>query len=271
MLRKVAWSARLAWWFGLWRLRPSGRLFVARTGLASAAVGARSVWHWLFANAFTVGLKLMLAAAGWYGLLPWPLSDVDVALVLIGTVTAVSFGLYHLAISGGSVSAWLMSWWVCRVVFGWKLGWSLRSRWPMEWAIAAAKTKPVQAEVGSTSEAAVTIRPVFDAPKLSWWPQVEWPAISWWVSPPPGRTFEQFDAVLDVLASNIPNAVDIELDYERATSSIGRLSILFDDPLAEPIQPDFDTDPGNTSSGGGVVVDLDELRPRWRRGEGEVS
>ncbi|MEM9655860.1 MAG: hypothetical protein AAGA65_27490 [Actinomycetota bacterium] len=268
MIGKVWWSARLAWWYGLWRLRPSGRLFLARSGSASMAVGLRSVWHWVFANIYTVAFKIGLFSLGLYGLLPWPLTELDVSLILVGTVTAILFGLYHLATSGGQISSSLMRFWICRAVFGWKLGWSLRSRWPMEWAIAAAKTRPVQAEVGSSSETAVVIRQVFDAPKLSWWPQIEWPAISWWVSPPPGRTFEQFEAVLDVLASNIPNAVGIELEYERATSSIGRLSILFDDPLAGPIHPNYH----NTLEGGiGQVVDLDKLRPHYRPGQEGVS
>jgi hypothetical protein len=267
-MAKVWWSARLAWWYGLWRLRPSGRLFLARSGLASWAVGLRSVWHWVFANIYVIAFKLGLLALSLYGLLPSPMTELDVSLVLVGTSTAVIFGLYHLATSGGQISSTLMRYRVCRVVFGWKLGWSLRSRWPMEWAIAAAKTRPVQAEVGSSSETAVVIRQVFDAPKLSWWPQIDWPAISWWVSPPPGRTFEQFEAVLDVLASNIPNAVGIELEYERATSSIGRLSILFDDPLAEPVRPDYH---GTVNGGLAQVVDLDDLRPRYGQGQEDAS
>ena len=260
--RSLWWSARLAWWFGLWRLRPVGRLFLARSGLAAVAVSLRSLWHWLFANAFTVCVKVVLVLAGMYDLLPWPLTELDIAVGLVVALSGALFVLYHLATSGGRVSARIMSFRSARVLFGWKLGWALRSRWPMEWATAAAKTRAVQAEVGTTAEASVTIRPVFDAPKLSWWPQVEWPAISWWVSPPPGRTFEQFDTLLEVLASNIPNAVDIHLEYERATSSIGRLSILFDDPLADPILPVSPL--AERSDAVAEVIDLDELRPRLR-------
>ena len=107
----------------------------------------------------------------------------------------------------------------------------------------------------------MTIRPVFDAPKMSWWPRVEWPMISWWVSPPPGRTFEQFEAVLDVLASNVANVVSVQLDYERSSSSIGRLSVLFDDPLADPALPDYHTTIDAPSAGLADVVDLRPLGP----------
>jgi hypothetical protein len=172
-------------------------------------------------------------------------------------------GVFHvgfvLATNGGAPARWLMRWPVLRAVYGWKLGWRFRARWPMEWAIPANKTRTVQAEVGTTAESTVTIRPVFDAPKLSWWPCIEWPTITWLVSPPPGRTFAQFDAVLEVLASNIANVVEITLDYERSSSSVGRMSVLFDDPLAVPVLPDDHT-PDNLEDQ--ALAEVIDLRPK---------
>jgi hypothetical protein len=222
----------------------------------------RSGWHWVFGDVFSIGFKVLLWAALSFSPFQWDVGW-DVALVVIVVYWLVFTVLYQLATNGGAPARIIMRFRVARVVFGWRLAWRFRSRWPMEWAIPANKTKTVQAEVGTTSEATVTIRPVFDAPKLSWWPRIEWPMISWWVSPPPGRTFEQFDEVLDVLASNIANVVSIQLDYERSSSSIGRLSVLFDDPLAMPVLPVYHT--GGDDSGDGSdlaeVVDLRPLRP----------
>lgn len=233
----VARSLRMGWWNGLWRLRPLGRSLLARTGWAGYAVMARNTWHWTIANALTLTIKTLLWVLFTWCPLPWCLGF-DITLYVALAWAAVFQLLFVLATNGGATGRVLMRPWVAQKVFGWKLAWRFRSRWPMEWAIPANKTRTVQAEVGTTSEATVTIRPVFDAPKMSWWPQIEWPVISWWVSPPPGRTFAQFDAVLEVLSSNIANVVDITLDYERSSSSIGRLSVLFDDPLAIPLLPD---------------------------------
>ncbi|MGH1488196.1 MAG: hypothetical protein ACRBK7_02190 [Acidimicrobiales bacterium] len=243
-------------------MRPGGRMFLARTGWGGRAVMLRNGWHWLFGNVFSVGFKVVLWLAFSFSPFPWDIG-LDVALIVTVVYGLAFMVAFQLATNGGAPSRVIMRFRVARAVFGWRLAWRFRARWPMEWAIPANKTKAVQAEVGSTSEATVTIRPVFDAPKLSWWPRLEWPMISWWVSPPPGRTFEQFEELLDVLASNIANVVSINLDYERSSSSIGRLSVLFDDPLAEPVLPEF-----HVSDVGGSHADVDldladvvDLRP----------
>ncbi len=222
-------SLRLAWWNGLWKMRPAGRLLLRRPKWAARAVTGRNAWHWILANLVSLAVKAVL----------WIAFDPKVALILGAAYALMFFLAYSLATNGGPPSRFLMRWRICRAVFGWKLAWRFRARWPMEWSIGAAKTRAVQAEVGTSAEPAVTIRPIFDAPKMSWWPQMQWPVISWWVSPPPGRTFAQFESMLDVLASNLTNVVGLTLDYERSTSSIGRLSVLFDDPLADPIVPDY--------------------------------
>lgn len=254
-------SLRLGWWYGLWRLRPVGRAVLARTGRAGYAVMLRSAWHWVFANGLTLSVKGALWAVFSWCPLPWCLAF-DVTFYVSLAWAAVFQLLFVLATNGGAPARLLMRRKLARLVFGWKLAWRFRSRWPMEWAIPANKTRTVQAEVGTTSEATVTIRPVFDAPKLSWWPKIEWPVITWWVSPPPGRTFAQFDAVLDVLASNIANVVDVSLDYERSSSSIGRMSVLFDDPLSMPIlPPDHITEITESESQPSPLADVIDLRP----------
>ncbi|MEM9656442.1 MAG: hypothetical protein AAGA65_30480 [Actinomycetota bacterium] len=259
--RAVLHSLRMGWWYGLWRLRPVGRAILARTGWAAWAVMLRNAWHWVIANAATLTIKGGMWAVFSWCPLPWCLAF-DITLYATLAWAAVFQLLFVLATNGGAPGRLLMQYRICRAVFGWKLAWRFRSRWPMEWAIPANKTRTVQAEVGNTSEATVTIRPVFDAPKMSWWPEIEWPVVTWLVSPPPGRTFAQFDAVLDVLASNIANVVDISLDYDRSSSSVGRLSILFDDPLSMPILPvDHTTQPGPSR---GPLADVIDLRPANR-------
>ncbi|MEM9656488.1 MAG: hypothetical protein AAGA65_30710 [Actinomycetota bacterium] len=261
VLGPVGRSLRLGWWYSLWRLRPVGRVFLARTGLATAAVTTRNVWHWVIANAFTLTVKALLWVVLSWCPLPWCLSFDLTLWITLAWAAVMQIG-FILATNGGAPARLLMRWRAARVVFGWKLAWRFRSRWPMEWAIPANKTRAVQAEVGNTSEATVTIRPVFDAPKMSWWPQIEWPTISWMVSPPPGRTFAQFEQVLDVLASNIANVVEMTVDYERSSSSIGRLSVLFDDPLAEPILPADHTNPSSPRHDGERLAEVIDLRPQ---------
>lgn len=246
-------SLHRAWWVSLWSLRPLGRMFLARTGWAARAVVLRKCWHWVFANSLTLTIK----AGVWWAF------GLKTAAFFSLAWTPIFFFLYQLAVNGGAPSRVMMRARLARMVFGWKLAWWFRSRWPMEWSIAAAKTRTVQAEVGNNAEPAVTIRPVFDSPKLGWWPKIDWPVISWWVSPPPGRTFEQFDQMLDILASNMANVVGMSIDYERSTSSLGRLSVLFDDPLAEPVLPEYHIAAAGDT---GVAVDEDladvvDLRP----------
>jgi len=245
-------------------------MVLARTGWGAAAVFLRSGWHWLFGSALGIGFKVLLWFGFWFIPFPWGVGREFVLVVVVYWVSLAV--LFQLATNGGAPSRVIMGFRVARVVFGWRLGWRFRSRWPMSWAVSANKTKTVQAEVGTTSEATVMIRPVFDAPKMSWWPRIQWPMISWWVSPPPGRTFEQFEAVLDVLASNMANVEAIQLDYERTSSSVGRLSVLFDDALATPTLPEYHSD-DDVFVAESDLVDTSDLRPLGpvRDGNFEVS
>ena len=118
---------------------------------------------------------------------------------------------------------------------GWREGWAVRAYLPAAWADGAAKTAAVQAEVGTSSEptAPAKLRPVADHPKLSFVPFVEWPTVSFWVGPPPGRTFAALDEMADVLAANLPRCHSVTVEYRRATDSFGRISFTFDDVLED--------------------------------------
>ena len=256
-------SFRKAWWNLLWSSQDAGRVAAKRFRKTTLLVMfLRVVLHWIV-GAWPV---LLVKAALWYFI------GGRTALVASVAVLAVSFMVYVLATNGerdmtapggGTIARWLMSKRFIRKPVAWKLSMRTRGRWPADWAKPAAKTKRVQAEVGTSREPRVTIRPVLDHPKISWWPKVNWPVVSWWVSPPPGRSFEEFDRMLDVLAANMLNVVSIELDYERRTSSIGRMSVLFADPLADPGRPvwdesDFDEEPVTVPDDPTAVFDLDQ-------------
>ena len=112
--------------------------------------------------------------------------------------------------SGGWVVSWRMAWW-------------FRRGFPRWWADLAAKTARVQAEVGTSKEpvSSARMRPVADHPKMGWWPQVSWPVVSWWVGPPPGRSFLELDKNTTILAANVSNAVDVDLTYSKETAFVG--------------------------------------------------
>ncbi|MEM9656642.1 MAG: hypothetical protein AAGA65_31500, partial [Actinomycetota bacterium] len=65
-----------------------------------------------------------------------------------------------------------------------------------------------------------------------------------------------------VLASNLANVVEVTLDYERSSSSIGRMSVLFDDPLAEPIFPPDHITTNTPAEQPVGVAEVIDLRPR---------
>ena len=267
-LNGIAWdvwfSFRKVWWNLLWGFQSFGRIAAGRFRKTTVVLMAlRVVAHWAV-GAWPV---LLVKAVAW-----WLLGG-RTALIITGVFGVVSFVVYALATNGerdmsagasGSIARWLMAMRWVRGPVAWKLAFRTRGRWPGDWARPAAKTRAVQAEVGTAREARVTIRPVLDHPKISWLPKIEWPVVSWWVSPPPGRSFEEFDRMLPVLAANMINVVAIELDYERSTSSIGRMSVLFADPLADVGEPVWDTPVSDSPSNGvtePVFDDSDGLAP----------
>ncbi len=233
---------RLMWWRLLFDLRPMVRFFAERfPKLAPWCVRARTVLHWLVGNPIQM-LVLAGGGAAWVdSLLPgrWFLFSVLVTHVVVVVYCRITFDR----------GSWLV---------GWRAAWRIRRRWPSEWAAVAAKTSRVQAEVGTSKEpiASAVLRPIADHPKLSWLPRVQWPVVSWWVSPPPGRSFESLEELTVVLAANISHVSDIELDYERENDSYGRLVMSFRDVLARTSTPTWH-DPEPTVTLGDL--DGDEL------------
>ena len=164
------------WW---WRLfgdtRPLVRYLAERfPRWAAPAVRVRTIGHLVAGNPLQMltGILAVVAAAEigfWCGY------SVGVA------IWAVTEVVLHVAHGRGGHRALL---WIA----GWREAWRVRRRWPADWAIVAAKTSRVQAEVGSSKEpvAPARLRPIADHPKMSWWPRIDWPVASWWVGPPPG-------------------------------------------------------------------------------------
>ena len=233
------------WWRLLMDLRPVVRYGAERLPrLAPIAVRLRSMAH------FAAGSPLQLvvsvyATTGWavvgsfrWGFVAWVTSAVAVELVF-----------QFVRVRGGHPAlVWLV---------GWREAWRVRRRWPADWAIVAAKTTRVQAEVGTSKEpmASARLRPITDHPKMSWWPSVDWPVVSWWVGPPPGRSLVALDEVTALLAANISHCINVAVDFDRESDSYGRLVVTFDDPLAATIDP-----PVDLGSEAAIDYELD-----WRR------
>ena len=211
------------WWRTLMDLRPITRFLAERFPWSrSPAVRLRSLAHLLVGNPLQT-LALTAAIVAWWtgGLSFRVAAGLSLASVLL-------YETWHrLAYADGG---WLV---------GWREGWRVRRLIPSVWAQVAAKTHRVQAEVGTSKEptASAVLRPIADHPKMSWWPKVEWPVVSWWVGPPPGRTLAALDEVADALAANLSHAISVVIDYERTTDSHARLIVSFHDVLAQPSPP----------------------------------
>ncbi len=215
------------WWRALMDLRPIVRYMAERLPrLASKAVRFRSLLHLLAGNpvqvliawssivALVVGAEFRFAAGGC--VLAW---------LIVEAVHQVAL------VRGGP--AWLMA------LVGWREAWRFRRRFPSQWSVGAAKTARVQAEVGTSKEpiASALLRPVADHPKMSWLPTVQWPIVSWWVGPPPGRSFSALDEMTSVLAANTPRCVAVEVDYSDDSVSYGRLVVSYARALGRSSQP----------------------------------
>lgn len=215
------------WWRALMDLRHVVRFLAERfPHLAGPAVRIRSLLHLVVGNiaqVTTAGIVALLWS------LPWPLW---VEVLIVGLWWLLLEAVHHLVMTRSASPAlvWLA---------GWREAWRVRRRWPADWAAVAAKTTRVQAEVGTSKEpiASARLRPIADHPKLAWWPRIEWPVVSWWVGPPPGRSFTALDELLSILAANISHCIDVALDYERESDSYGRLVVTFADPLAAVVEP----------------------------------
>ena len=193
------------WWRFLMDLRPMVRFLAERfPELAPWMVRLRAVLHLLVGNPIQT-----LAAVD--GLVLWRWVGWPGRWLLLAFVAACGLVEVHHRVCYRS-GDWLIAW---------REAWRFRRRWPGEWAIVAAKTARVQAEVGTSKEpiASAVLRPVADHPKMSWWPRLEWPVVSWWVGPPPGRSLLALDELSVILAANISRAADILVDYERENDS----------------------------------------------------
>ena len=215
------------WWRCLMDLRPLVRYLAERfPHLAAPAVRTRTVAH------FIVGNPLQ-AMASIYGFIIWSIAGFGWGLVAWLSAALAIEAVFQVVRARGGPAA--LVW-----IVGWREAWRVRRRWPSDWAAVAAKTTRVQAEVGTSREpvASARLRPIADHPKMSWWPRVEWPVVSWWVGPPPGRSFEAFDDVEPQLAANISHCVDVSVDFDRTSDSYGRLVVTFADPLQATIEPE---------------------------------
>ena len=213
------------WWRALMDTRPLFRYLAERFPKAAPwAIRARTAAHICVGHP-TPAVLTVLVLVAWRAGLPFrPVVAVAVAVWLV--VEAVHRWRFE---SGGD------GWFV-----GWREAWRVHRRMPSLWADGAAKTTAVQAEVGTSKEpvASAKLRPIADHPKMGWWPTIECPQVSWWVGPPPGRTFDQFEAVLTVLATNYSRCIGMELDYQRATDSYARLTVSFGSVLDKTIEPE---------------------------------
>ncbi len=217
---------RLGWWRFLMDLRPVVRFLAERfPRWAGPAVRMRTLLHLLVGNLIQVGASL-------YGFTVWSFSGFWWGFAAWATAAVAVESIHQAALGRGGhqILLWLV---------GWREAWRVRRRWPADWAIVAAKTTKVQAEVGTSKEpvASARLRPVADHPKMSWWPRVSWPAVSWWVGPPPGRAFDALDQVVSQLAANISHCADVAVDFNRESDSYGRLIVTFADPLATTLTP----------------------------------
>jgi len=251
-----------AWWRMLMDLRPVVRFLAERfPKLAPWTVRFRSVLHLAVGNPLQtlVGADVLLL---------WLLFDLPVRwLIATFVVVCVLVEVAHRI--GYRTGCWLT---------GWREAWRFRRRWPSDWASVAAKTTRVQAEVGTSKEpiASAVLRPIADHPKLSWWPQIEWPVVSWWVGPPPGRSLAALDELTTILAANVSRAADIHVDYERENDSHGRLIVSFADVLSQPSSPTWGTGNGPTDDQvdddlTNAIDDFDQTRPALRLIEGDAS
>ncbi len=232
-------------------LRPVVRYVLERSWfLRNHLVKARIVAHVLAGNPH----QLIIAC---YGLAVWDVSNSFPAGVLAwaSMVVAAELVLQFVRMRGTSPTLLML--------VGWREAWRVRRRWPSDWAVVAAKTITVQAEVGTSEEPkAPPFRPICDHPKLSWIPEINWPVVTWWVGPPPGRSFQALEATTAILAANISHCEQIRVEFDRASDSHGRLIMVFDrfdsrpdwlPPIVDGPMPDHDLggpDTGGPDAGG---------------------
>jgi len=121
----------------------------------------------------------------------------------------------------------------------WRLGWRFHRHWPRAWADTAAKTREVQSFDGSSrgESRAAAVRPVVDHPRMPWRFWLRYPVVTFRIGVAPGRTFAQFERVINAMAANMPWVHAIELEYRTDRSSFGLLHVALGDVLADSATP----------------------------------
>jgi hypothetical protein len=221
-----------------WPMLDFGRL-VVRTGVERW----RSSWVWPIAMGLRLALHHLIGS-------PWTLVAVAIVASFPNRAGLVAGGLllalFELALRVGE--RWSRP--ALRVMC-WRRGLAVRRRFPRLWADYAGRTKRVQAETGKEPSTPVRWRPLVDHPRVSWLMRadVDQESVGFTVGPPPDRTFAEFAIALPALAAKLPWVHSIELDFESERSSFGELTVYFADPLATPVEAEWD-DPTDGPKGG---------------------
>ena len=201
--------------------------------LASERFVKRNPWLWLGCSAVRLAGHGMVGQPWWSAstalvvLTPVPFRPVLVALVIIELVLLA----YRLVVGRPHTLAL------------WRLAWKFHRQWPREWADTAAKTREVQSFDGSSrgESRAAAVRPVVDHPRMPWRFWLRWPVVTFRIGVAPGRTFAQFERVINAMAANMPWVHAIELEYATDRSSFGLIHVALADVLAAPSTPRWAT------------------------------
>ena len=197
--------------------------------LLSERLGRRRAWLWLAFSTLRLLAHQAIAQAWWtLGLLlalltPVPLLVVLVALVVVEVALA---GFRRRVGRPHRLSLW-------------RAAWRFHSQWPRAWADTAAKTREVQSFDGSSrgESRAAAIRPVVDHPRMPWRFWMRWPVVTFRIGVAPGRTFAQFERVVNAMAANMAWVHAIELEYRSDRSSFGLLHVALADVLEHSAAP----------------------------------
>jgi hypothetical protein len=229
MSRPVSLEPGRVWRFW-WIWTEPARLLLR---LGSERFGQRRLWLWLTLSTLRLVAHSAVGQAWWtLGLAavvfgPIPFRAMLVVLVLVEAALVISrrrTGRPH------RLSLW-------------RAAWRFHSQWPRAWADTAAKTREVQAfDGGARGESrAAAIRPVVDHPRMPWRFWLRWPVVTFRIGVAPGRTFAQFERVINAMAANMPWVHSIELEYRSDRSSFGLLHVALADVLATPAAPGWAT------------------------------
>lgn len=212
-----------------WPVLDLGRL-VVRTGVERW----RSSWVWPIGMAVRLLLHHVIGS-------PWLVASGALVVGRPDRSSVIVAAFLTVAIEGALRVGERWSRLAVRVMC-WRRGLAVRRRFPRLWADYAGRTKRVQAETGKEPSTPVRWRPMVDHPRVSWLMRadVDQASVGFMVGPPPDRTFAEFAVALPALAARLPWVHLIELDFESERSSFGDLRVYFADPLATPVESDWE-------------------------------